>query len=193
MNHNGVSMPNRSKIAFLLLVCGIVPAVGGGCGASAPESQSIDYDKALADAPPRLAKLYENGDELIPGGIDAFRAQLEKLRGYPVVVNVWGSWCGPCRDEFPAFQKASAASGDRVAFLGVDTQDFEDAARTFLEDFPLPYPSVVDKNADVKQDLNLVGIPGTAFYDRKGELAYLKQGPYAGEQELAADIRRYAR
>jgi cytochrome c biogenesis protein CcmG/thiol:disulfide interchange protein DsbE len=182
-------MPSRSKIAFLLLLCGFALA---GCGGGDPESKTIDYDKALAEAPPRLATLYENGDALIPGGIDAFHERLQQLRGLPVVANVWGSWCVPCRSEFPEFQSVSAKYGDRVAFIGVDTEDAEDAARTFLREFPLPYPSVVDPDKDVQQDLSIVGLPGTAFYDRKGELVHLKQGPYASEEELAADIDRYA-
>src|SRR3954470_3372416 len=52
-----------------------------------------------------------------------FRARLAALRGKPVVVNIWGSWCIPCRQEFPIFQRVSAAMGKRVVFLGLDTQD----------------------------------------------------------------------
>ena len=160
-------------------------------GAGNPESNAVDYEQALADAPPRLAALYENGDELIEGGGDEFHATLAELRGYPVVVNVWASWCGPCRLEFPDFQAVAAERGDEVAFLGVDTDDSTTAANDFLDELPLPYPSISDPESDVKKELDLVGLPGTAYYDAKGELVYVKQGPYLSEAELEGDIDKH--
>ena len=197
MNHTDQRKRSRAAIyvsATLLaaLVALALAACGGGSDSGNPESQATDYDKALADAPPPLADLYANGDEIIPGGPDEFHSKLEALRGHPVVVNAWASWCGPCRFEFPDFQKVSADLGDEVAFMGVDVDDSTDAANTFLDELPLPYPSVADPDEDIKQELKLVGLPGTAFYDRKGELVYLKQGPYTSEADLRADIAKYA-
>jgi cytochrome c biogenesis protein CcmG/thiol:disulfide interchange protein DsbE len=170
-------------------------ACGGGddSGAGNPESEAIDYQKALANAPPALAKLYANGDEIIDGGVDELHSQLAKLRGHPVVVNVWASWCGPCRFEFPDFQAVSAERGDRVAFLGVDTDDSVEAANDFLAELPLPYPSVSDPDSDYyRGELDVVALPSTAFYDSAGELQYVKQGPYTSEEALNADIDKYA-
>jgi thiol-disulfide isomerase/thioredoxin len=164
---------------------------GDSGGAGNPQSKATDYDKALADAPPALADLYANGDELIDGGGDAFHSQLDGLHGHPAVVNVWASWCGPCRLEFPDFQTVAADRGTEVAFLGVDTDDSADAANTFLDELPLPYPSISDPDSDVKDELKLRGLPGTAFYDENGELVYLKQGPYLSEDDLQADIDKY--
>ncbi len=109
----------------------------------------------------------------------------------PVVANVWASWCGPCRLEFPDLQAVSADRGDEVAFLGVDTDDSADAANDFLAELPLPYPSISDPDSDVRKELGLRGLPGTAFYDRDGNLVYLKQGPYLSEDDLNADIDKY--
>jgi thiol-disulfide isomerase/thioredoxin len=163
----------------------------GDAGAGNPESKATDYEKALAGAPPPLAALYANGDELIEGGADELHSQLDKLHGYPAVVNVWASWCGPCRLEFPDLQAVSADRGDQVAFVGVDTFDSDDAANGFLDELPLPYPSVTDPDQEVKKELGLRGLPGTAFYDQNGELVYLKQGPYLSEDDLNADIDKY--
>ena len=109
-----------------------------------------------------------------------------------MVANVWASWCGPCRFEFPLFQHVSAKLGKRVAFIGVNSFDSEDAAKTFLSEYPVPYPSVSDPGQDVWHDLSLAGLPGTAYYDRSGKLTYLKQGPYTDEADFRADIQRYA-
>ncbi len=160
-------------------------------GSANPESKATDYERALAGAPPALARLYANGDEIIEGGGEEFHAQLEQLRGHPVVVNVWASWCGPCRLEFPDFQAVAADRGDEVAFLGVDTDDSIDAANDFLAELPLPYPSIGDPDSDVRDELRLRGLPGTAFYNPEGELVYVKQGPYLSEEDLNADIDKY--
>ena len=84
-----------------------------------PESKAVDYKQALAGAPPALAKLYANGDEIIDGGVDELHRKLESVHGHPAVVNAWASWCGPCRFELPHFQEAAAQMGKRVALLGV--------------------------------------------------------------------------
>ena len=80
------------------------------------------------------------------------RSGSTSLRGYPVVVNVWASWCGPCRFEFPHFQRAAAAYGKRVAFLGIDSQDSDDAAATFLREEPVPYPSYTDPDEEIADE-----------------------------------------
>ena len=109
------------------------------------------------------------------------------------MANVWASWCGPCRFEFPVLQKLSARYGKQVAFLGIDSEDSDDAAETFLREDPVPYPSYTDPDEEIADSLGAaLGLPDTAFYDAKGKLVYLKQGPYAHDSELEADIERYA-
>ncbi|HYJ21591.1 MAG TPA: TlpA disulfide reductase family protein [Solirubrobacterales bacterium] len=167
-----------------------------GCGSSESGSQGgkhPDYERALAGSPAPLAALHAQANELLPGGSEAYEKRIAALRGYPIVANVWASWCGPCRFEFPALQKLSARYGKRVAFIGIDSEDDEDAARTFLAETPVPYPSYSDPDKDIAESLGAVhGFPDTAFYDRSGELVYLKQGPYVDDAELEADVRRYA-
>lgn len=171
-----------------LLAVGCGADSGGDYGGEHP-----DYAKALAGAPVPLAALYKEGNELLPGGTDAFEERIAGLEGYPIVVNVWASWCGPCRFEFPTLQKLSAAYGKRVAFLGVDTQDSDDAAKTFLEEAPVPYPSYTDPDQGITEAIGATrGLPDTAFYDRGGDLCFLKQGPYTEHAELTTDIQRFA-
>ena len=179
--------------AFAALAAGLVGCGEGQDGAGNPESRATDYEEALADAPRPLAALYEQANELLPGGVGAYEERLAELRGYPVVVNKWASWCGPCRFEFPHFQELAAERGAEIAFLGVNSKDSEDAARTFLEQLPVPYPSYFDPDHEIGDLFKAREFPVTAFYDSSGELVYVRRGAYASKEELAADIDRYAR
>lgn len=162
-------------------------------GSANPDATAIDYERALAGAPPPLADLYAQGDALIEGGPEEFEAQLDELEGHPVVVNKWASWCGPCRAEFPFFSSQAEKRAGEVAFLGVDSSDNDADAISFLEEFPVPYPSYKDPDLEVADVFNgVAAFPTTAFYDEGGELVYVKQGGYASEELLAEDIERYA-
>ena len=182
------------RIALPLL---LLPALmAAGCGSSSGGDyggQHPDYAAALAGSPAPLAALHAQADKLLSGGVDAYEKRIAALKGYPVVANVWASWCGPCRFEFPVLQKLSARYGKRVAFLGVNSQDSDDSASTFLKEAPVPYPSYTDPDKKIADSLGAtLGLPDTAFYDSAGKLVYLKQGPYAHDSELEEDVQRYA-
>lgn len=186
----------RTRIGLLLTLIAVLAAsaAGGGCGSSSESGNGShpDYAQALAGSPPPLAALHKQANDLLPGGQEAFEKRIAGLRGYPVVVNVWASWCVPCRQEFPVLQKLSARYGKKVAFLGLNSEDSDDAAATFLREEPLSYPSYTDPRKSIAESIGVVGFPDTAFYDRSGKLLYLKQGPYGSDSELEADVRRYA-
>jgi len=188
----------RTRTGLLLALFALLPMalIGSGCGSSAGSGDGgshPNYEKALAGSPVPLAALHKQGNALLPGGQEAFEKRLAQLRGYPVVVNVWASWCVPCRDEFPVLQKLSAQYGKRVAFLGINSEDSNDAAATFLREDPVPYPSYTDSDKKLAESIGVhLGFPDTAFYDENGKLVYLKQGPYTNDSDLEADVRRYA-
>jgi cytochrome c biogenesis protein CcmG/thiol:disulfide interchange protein DsbE len=185
-------LSRRFCVATLATLVLALPACGGESGGGAGEAP--DYAKALAGAPEPLAKLYEQPNRLLSGGTEAFERRLADLRGFPVVVNKWASWCGPCREEMPWFQRLSARLGKRIAFLGVDSQDSSAAAKEFLREFPLPYPSYSDPDQEIAKVMEAtIGFPATAFYDSNGELAHVQQGQYASIDALTVDIERYAR
>jgi cytochrome c biogenesis protein CcmG, thiol:disulfide interchange protein DsbE len=184
-----VVLASAAIVALVVALSACGSGSSGGDGGNAP-----DYERALAGAPKPLARLYDQANELLPGGTDAFQRRLAELRGYPAVVNKWASWCGPCREEFPWFQDLSAKLGKRIAFLGVDSEDRAAAAHTFLRELPVPYPSYSDPDQEIARYLEAtIGFPATVFYDSRGDPVYVKQGQYASRSELAADIRRYAR
>ncbi len=179
----------------VLVVCSLSLAA---CGSDEPRSAAPEneasVERSLAGAPAPLARLHRQANELLGGGAQAFERRLRELRGHPVVVNKWASWCPPCRAEFPFFQRQALERGREVAFIGVDSNDAEADARRFLRDFPVPYPSFEDPRLEVAAVFKAVqAFPATAFYDSKGELAFVHQGGYASERKLAEDIERYAR
>jgi len=150
---------------------------------------------AFAGSPPALARVHAQASQLIGGGTKAVRARLRELRGHPVVLNKWGSWCGPCRFEFPFFQRVAVTEGRGVAFLGLNIADNRAAARDFLRRFPVPFPSYKDPHVRTTTALDLAPAfqPVTAFYDRRGKRTFLHLGPYRSEADLRAAVRRYAR
>ncbi len=177
-----------AALALACTGCGPAASEGGNYGGAHP-----DYAKALAGSPAPLATLHAKHDRLLPGGLAAFQKAIAALHGYPAVVNVWASWCWPCREEFPVLQKLSAKYGREVAFLGVDSDDSNAAASSYLKERPVPYPSFADPGKQIAAALHVgFGIPDTAFYGPGGKLLYLKQGPYAHPVELEADLERYA-
>ena len=189
-----VACPGRlsAAVAFAVVVLAL-PACGSGSGGDYG-GKAPDYAKALAGAPRPLAKLYDQADQLLPGGADAFQQRLAELRGHPVVVNKWASWCGPCREEMPWLQHEAARRGKRIAFIGVDSRDSDAAAKEFLNEFPVPYPSYTDPDQDIALLIDAtIGTPATAIYDSSGKQVHVQQGEYASQDALAADIQRYAR
>ncbi|MEA2451838.1 MAG: cytochrome c biosis protein CcmG, thiol:disulfide interchange protein DsbE [Actinomycetota bacterium] len=102
---------------------------------------------------------------------------LASLRGKPVVMNFWASWCAPCEDEAPLFKRAYEEYGDRITFLGVDIRDAHSDALEFVDDFDLDYPSVRDEGMEVYADYGLTGQPETFFIDANGVLVEHVAGP----------------
>lgn len=99
--------------------------------------------------------------------VATFHELLGQLKGTPVVVNVWGSWCGPCKSEAPLLS-AAARAHPGVQFVGVDIEDSRDGALGFLTTYDITYPSVFDPGGAIKTDLGAIGQPDTFFYDANG-------------------------
>lgn len=88
------------------------------------------------------------------------------LKGTPVVMNFWASWCGPCRDEAPLLEQKFVETSDRVTIVGVDTTDTKAAARAFVKKFHITYPIVWDPDGKILDALDIhTGLPDTVFID----------------------------
>jgi cytochrome c biogenesis protein CcmG/thiol:disulfide interchange protein DsbE len=99
------------------------------------------------------------------------RLGLEELRGVPVVLNFWASWCDPCREEAPILQRGWSRHGPRgVLYLGLDMQDVTSDARAFLEEFGVTYPTIRDQGDEVAVSYGATGIPETYFISGRGRV-----------------------
>ncbi len=146
---------------------------------------------ALSGSPAPLAALHRQSSRLLPGGQTALDIRIAELRGYPIVLNIWGSWCTPCQEEFGLFSRASAQYGKRVAFLGADTDDQSGDARAFLRTHPVSYPSyaTTDTSIDTLLSGGLQGTPTTVFISPSGKIVSVHIGQYTSLGTLEQDIQ----
>ena len=174
-----------------VLVIGLTSASGGDGVADPPDSLE-DARKELAGAPAPLAALHEQSNTLLDGGLPAFEARLAALKGTPVVVNKWASWCPPCRAEFPIFESIATKRGKEIAFLGINSKDQDPAARAFLAERWLPFPSYKDPDDKIGVALKAGKYaPVTIFFDASGESVKVHYGAYKSDKQLNDDIDRY--
>lgn len=186
-----------SRLLVALLPMAAAVAIGA-CGADAEGDGEPEIENPAPPAPatqgtPKpLAAHAAQANEIIDGSTEALEAKLDELRGHPVVVNQWGSWCPPCRAEFPFFADSAEAHAKQVAFVGVDIQDSREAAEDFLEDFPTPYPHIFDQDSEAVFSLGWSGVsPTTWFIDERGEIVHQRPGAYPDREALEADIERH--
>jgi len=184
-------------LAAVALVAVVVIGLTQAGGSEVPGQAEDGFDLAeakrdLAGAPAPLAALHGQANELLAGGPDAFEARLRELRGHPVVINKWASWCGPCRAEFPIFQQLATTRGKEVAFVGVNSRDKRPAAERFSARYPVPYPSYEDPAETIARALKAPSnFPVTLFVDARGRTVFTHQGGYRSAADLDADIQEH--
>ena len=179
-------------LLVVALVAGVRQARDSSPHGSPRALTRAEVSKPIPGAPPELAALRRQINVRRDGGRRAFDAQLRALRGHPVVVNMWASWCGPCRIELPLFQREAVKRGARVAFLGVNVADNEDDAAELAERYPMPYPSFADPRYNIVAGrFGSRVLPVTVFIDPQGK-RFVRQGQFAQQADLAQAIERYA-
>jgi cytochrome c biogenesis protein CcmG/thiol:disulfide interchange protein DsbE len=164
--------------AVLSLIAALLALLVYGLTASSPDD-SIDSRLAelrAADAPAFELPVLQRGslgpltDELRPLLADD-RLGLDELRGIPVVLNFWASWCPPCRSEAPLLERAwRSLRAQGVVMLGVNMQDLTGDARDFMREFRVSYPNVRDQSDGVAIDWGVAALPETFFIDARGRV-----------------------
>jgi cytochrome c biogenesis protein CcmG, thiol:disulfide interchange protein DsbE len=155
----------------------------GSAAASAPAT-------GRGGTPAQIEANLREGNVLIDTPLES---KLAALKGVPVVVNQWASWCPPCRAEFPFFAELAERYKRRVAFLGLNSRDERPAAEAFLEEHEVNYPSVFDERGEQARSIGAgASWPTTVFFDASGTAVFIRQGGYADAAALEADIRQHA-
>ena len=119
--------------------------------------------------------------------LDGDSVSLAALRGRPVLLNVWATWCHPCRDEIPhlrALHERYRARGLALVGVSVDAEGSEGAIRDFMKEFAMTYPIWRDPDERVSARFLVVGVPATFLVDRDGVLRYRKTGPVQPDDSL---------
>lgn len=178
----------RTVLAGAALV--LVAACGGG---RTPQQAKVDLAPlrqaaALAPCPTGVGQVPHLVLPCLGGGPDVVLDGPPS--GVPTLVNVYGSWCEPCQREMPVLAAFAAKARDRVALLGVDTEDEPRLALLFAKDLGQHWPAVVDDDGALLRHY-ASGPPVTLFVDRGGKVVFVHRGPFATLAQVTADVQRH--
>ena len=114
---------------------------------------------------------------------------LEALRGRPVLVNFWATWCGPCRAEMPELQRLHERMGDKLVVLAVDVDESPGQVTAFAQELGITFTTVLDRGSKVFNRYRLLGLPSTYVIDAEGVTRAIKVGPFASAEDVDNAIR----
>lgn len=174
------------------------PSFGGGSeppGASLDDLAELKAEANIEDCPASAGTA--SGKDALPdleldclGGGRAVR--LSGLTGSPTVINLWASWCEPCRKELPLLAKAHREYGERVRFIGIDVADTApESALRLAQESGVTYPQLVDRGGRTRAPLRYVGLPQTVFVDEQGRMVFTERTPFRSYADVTAAIRRH--
>ncbi|HEX6970464.1 MAG TPA: TlpA disulfide reductase family protein [Micromonosporaceae bacterium] len=195
--------PKTGRRTALLLLSALLPAAG--CAQSAPPQPTDptppfaacadlstppatsadagaapDPDRASVSLPDMELPCFTGGEPI----------QLRAVRG-PAVINLWATWCHPCRKELPVFQRAATRLAGRVHVIGVNVRDDRGKAQALAEDFGLTFPNLFDPDDELRRELGRPVLPITLFVDGAGQVRHVEASGALDDAELAERIEQH--
>ncbi|MEM9777666.1 MAG: TlpA disulfide reductase family protein [Chloroflexota bacterium] len=129
-----------------------------------------NFELAIAPVPGALAP------DFTLTTLEGEQITLSKLRGRPVIINFWATWCGPCRQETPHFQSFYVQHKNEVIMLGINQKESFDQITQFSDEFGMTYPILLDQQGAVYSDYQVFGLPTTWFVSPDGVLLSVAPG-----------------
>lgn len=175
------------------VVLALAPAVLlAGCGGGEPESgpraapdvAMVETELPPCPGQPEEAAASSDLPDLSLDCIGGGSLDLTRAPGTPTVLNLWASWCGPCREELPLVEQLAAAAGDELRVIGVASQDGLPQATSFAADTGLTFPTAVDAEGAVAAGLGLTGLPHSVFLAADGSVVHVEIGAVRSIDEL---------
>jgi cytochrome c biogenesis protein CcmG/thiol:disulfide interchange protein DsbE len=176
----------RFFLVLALLLAGCAPST---VDSAPPSASCLPAAPSVSVSPSGRAgsRIPDLTLDCFPGG---GRVRLTALHR-PAIVNLWASWCGPCRTELPALQRFADTVGDRVLVLGVDTGDTRDAGSAFMQDTKVAFPTLFDGKSALLAGVGRKALPVTLFVDAEGGIRYLYNDKALDEAGLARLAREH--
>jgi thiol-disulfide isomerase/thioredoxin len=177
----------------------LLTTVLAGCTAEpenrdAPPLDLQRTDTVLEPCPEQPEQAAAGAQTLPPLSFDCLGGgslDLGRAPGVPTLVNLWGSWCGPCRTELPLLQQVADAAGDRVRIVGIISQDGVPQADSFAADAEVTFPGAFDGEGKLMSELGLNALPFTYFLDAGGALVHTQVGDVASVEELRTLVAQH--
>jgi peroxiredoxin len=187
----------RRFLVPVIVITAIVAAIwwlesrnDGGVSPSGERYGPVELPAALRSS--GLAVKAEEGalaPDFLLGRLDGSELRLSDLRGQPVVLNFWATWCAPCRKEIPQFVDASERFRDQgLVVVGVNLQEGKSIVRPYADDFGMDFPIAIDVDGEVGDAYRLLGLPVTYFIDRDGIVRSVFTGPFE-ESNRGTEVR----
>jgi cytochrome c biogenesis protein CcmG, thiol:disulfide interchange protein DsbE len=176
----------RLRLPALLGVL-LAGCTSGGTGGPAPSTAAADVQTALEPCPEQPDASAEGAETLPALTFDCLgggELDLSRAPGTPTVLNLWASWCTPCREELPVMQRFADSAAGRVQVIGVISKDGVPQADSFAADSGVTFPGAFDGDGRLMAELGLPGLPATYFLDADGALVHTETGPVASLDEL---------
>ena len=171
-----------TTVLGMLTICLVLSLCSYGCSAVPPVTDTPSTAPVVS---PEIGALAP--DFTLPA-LDGEVLSLSQLRGQPLLLNFWATWCSPCRMELPYIQAAFEERGEEMKFIGIDLGESEDEVRQFAYDSGISFIVVLDTNHEVGRAYNVRYIPTTFFIDGQGVIRDIKMGTFQSEDELIAMV-----